>query len=90
MSIEVTALGVYNGNGMDLDAYASISANDCNVSVAGQVSGGLLKGAFDNWIGISADSQGYTLEDPPVEAEYQQVNYVDGTYSETGGGQYPC
>ena len=87
LQIEVTALAVWNGNGVNLDAYADVAANGCSVSVIGQVDGGAAVGALGNEIGILAHSMGAI---PPFEADYTEINYLDGSLGISGGGSYPC
>jgi hypothetical protein len=88
ISIEVTALGVYNGNGVSLDAYADVAANGCSVPVFGQVDGGAAVSSVSGTeIGVLAHAMGI---EGAFEANYTEVNYLDGSLGISGGGSYPC
>ena len=88
LSIEVTALGVYNGKGVDLDAYADVAANGCSVPVSGQLDGGAAISSISGTeIGVLAHAMGV---EGAFEANYTEVNYLNGSFSITGGGSYPC
>lgn len=88
ISIEVTALGMYNGNGVDLDAYAGVQANGCTNPVLGQVDGGAAVSSISGTeIGVLAHAMGI---EGPFEADFTEVNYLDGSLGITGGGSYPC
>jgi hypothetical protein len=88
ISIEVTALGVYNGNGVSLDAYADVAANGCSVPIFGQVDGGAaVSSTSGTEIGVLAHAMGI---EGTFEATFTEVNYIDGSLSITGGGSYPC
>ena len=89
LAIDVTAMGDYEFIDVSLEAYADVSANGCNDNVIGQVDGGVYNGPLTNGIGIIAQSIGADTV-TGLNAEYSEVNYLDGTLSETGGGTFPC
>ncbi|GEM_PF-3466060 len=89
LAIDVKAMGDYLNTDVSLEAYADVSANGCNDNVIGQVDGGVYLSYNGNSVGIIAQAMGADTV-TGLNAEYSEVNYLDGSLSDVGGGTFPC
>ncbi len=86
-----TAVGVDSSKqAHNLEAFADIAVNNCNISITGTVSGGLVPSptGSGNIIGIIAASTA-SISDLEV-ATFEEICYANGTLGINGGGEFPC